>query len=510
MCAQKFFEVETSIHTHPICPCSVSNKIKILSPGRKCNGWTCEPGTHTKWIDAPCGITITTTKVDLCGLVRGAMGNVGEQFISKASAVCSCLPKALDMLGKELFKSVQNGMDFSAAVSTMIKDIMQLQKCVIDNGFKVQDNKAQVMAGDLSAAGGWTVVPAAEIDLASYGELAAAISPCLVGACQPDLIRSFFTNYLTKSKTLMADKIVVVLKEWTNILGKVEKGIKDIGSATENLFIQIKTVPSKIEEVEDKVCKDDACLGPVISEYFKKVSEAIATVQTFQDVQNATATIVEVVPKIVALIESSIEIAEAIPDVSYFLQLIVEGKLRKIEDILESIKITKELPALVTKLQKSASTIIEFITLYTGRGKATLALLENVLSTAWEGYPLEFTTDSSGNVRAGLIEIQTMIQTQVMVPFRNVTNSINALDDVLTTLPIKAGKFDLKAGVASYRRWSTVSMDLPCTRQARKKYEVAGGFKGSFDYPEFYSCKYGPKEVPWPNHHIPYLKFRIR
>lgn len=198
------------------------------------------------------------------------MGNVGQQFITKASAVCSCLPQALEMLGKDLFKSVQNGLDFSAAVSTMIKDIVKLQKCMIDNGFKVQDNKAEIIAKDLSPAGGWTVIPAAEIDLASYGELAAAISPCFIGACQPDLIRSFFTNYLTKSKELMADKIVVVLKEWTNIFAMVEKKIESIGDATENLFLQVKMVPDKIEEIEDEVCKDDACLGPVISEYFQK------------------------------------------------------------------------------------------------------------------------------------------------------------------------------------------------------------------------------------------------
>ncbi|KAK4223387.1 hypothetical protein QBC38DRAFT_459392 [Podospora fimiseda] len=355
------------------------------------------------------------------------MGNIGEQFISKASAVCKCLPKALEMVSKELFKTIENGADFSAAVSTMIKDLVQLQKCVLDNGFNIQDNKPEIMAGDLSTEDGWVAVPAAELDL----------------------IRSFFTNYLTKSKELMADKLVMVFNNWINIFAKVENRIKDIRTATENLFAQLKAVPDKIEEIEDKVCTNDTCQGPVISEYFKKVSETIATIQTFHEVQNATETIIEVIPKATALIESTIEVAEGIPDVTYFLELI-------------------------------------------------------------ESYPLEFTTDSSGNVRAGLTEIQALIETNVLIPFRNVTDSIRALEDVLDTLPIKEGKFDLKAGVASYRRWSTVSMDLPCTRQARQEYTVAGVYKGSFDYPEFYSCKYGPKELPWANHHVPYFKFRIQ
>jgi len=32
-----------------------------------------------------------------------------------------------------------------------------------DNGFEIKDNKAEIMAGDLSSAGGWTVVQAVEV-----------------------------------------------------------------------------------------------------------------------------------------------------------------------------------------------------------------------------------------------------------------------------------------------------------------------------------------------------------
>jgi hypothetical protein len=230
--------------------------------------------------------------------------------------------------------------------------------------------------------------------------------------------------------------------------------------------------------------------------------------KAFQDVRQASDTISAAVPKMVKLTRATIDAAESIPDTDYLIKLILAGKLKKIGDMLESLKITKELPKLAVDLQEATYTIVEFVTKYSSRGQETVKVLEEVLSTAWEGYPLEFTTDSSGNVRAGLVEMQSIIRQEVQAPFRNVTDAIKALTKTLDSFPIKDGKFSFKAGVASYRRWSTVSMDLPCTRRATKKYEIAG-VKGSFDYPEFYSCPYGPKTIPWPNHHIPYIKFRV-
>jgi len=64
-------------------------------------------------------------------MVRGAMGNLGKQIIEKAGAMCNCFPQVLGMLGDELFKTVENGVDLSAAVSTMIKNVIKLQKVMI-------------------------------------------------------------------------------------------------------------------------------------------------------------------------------------------------------------------------------------------------------------------------------------------------------------------------------------------------------------------------------------------
>lgn len=233
------------------------------------------------------------------------------------------------------------------------------------------------------------------------------------------------------------------------------------------------------------------------------------TTQAFADAQEGAQEVVKAVPRLVNLTRSAIDIAHSIPDTKEITDLILGGKLRKIQDILEAIKITRKLPEIIRDLQDAASPIFNLRATLQGGGENALVLLQDVVSNSWDTYPFEFTTDSNGNVRAGVREIQNLIRDDLELPLRNVTSTLNALDDVFKDFPIKKGQFDFQAGVSSYGRWSMVSMDLPCTRLKTAHYQVAGGYKGSFSYPEIYACPFGPERLPWPNHHIPYFKFRL-
>jgi hypothetical protein len=68
----------------------------------------------------------------------------------------------------------------------------------------------------------------------------------------------------------MAAHIVKVLNDWINIFDQIEKRIKAVGSAAEGLVASLQTVPDRIEAIEKKICKNDTCLGPVISAFMKK------------------------------------------------------------------------------------------------------------------------------------------------------------------------------------------------------------------------------------------------
>ena len=85
-------------------------------------------GTREVTVNIPCGIKIKTKTVDLCQTVRGAMGNAGQELITKTGAMCTCLPQFLDLMGKDTFKAATSGTDVSAAMSSMISDLMKAQK----------------------------------------------------------------------------------------------------------------------------------------------------------------------------------------------------------------------------------------------------------------------------------------------------------------------------------------------------------------------------------------------
>ncbi|KAK0634204.1 hypothetical protein B0T14DRAFT_576728 [Immersiella caudata] len=499
-CPNKFFEPEPcKTRLEYRYPCPIWSQ-----PGRMCDGWTCVPGTNEIWIDAPCGIKITTKDVDLCDLVRGGVGvNINE-----IQALCNCLPRMVELLvsksGSDLLKSVEGGQLDGVVLAPRI---LNKDQCVTDNSFNIHDNKEDLMAGDLAATNGWIVLTAAEIDMATYIELAMVIEPCVVGTCNPNLIRSFFTSYITRSQQQMGDQIVGVLEGWINIFGALEKKIAAVISSAEYLGARLQTVPTKLTDIEGRICRNDACIGSAMAEYVKKLSAAIAAVQAFQDVRNAAKTVIDVVPKLVSLTRDTVQVAKTIPEGDFFLDMVKNGDLTKIGNILSAFKITTELPALVPKLQGATSTLTEFATKYgAGRGAAAAALLTDVISTSWES--LQLPTDASTAVRKGLQEIQSVIQSEIQGPFKNVTDAIKDVENALDVFPVKPGRFAMRTGVASYQRWSIIVANLACSRTARAEYEL-GGFKGSFDYPEFYTCPVVGK-LPWPNHHIPYVKIRVQ
>ncbi|CAI4214130.1 unnamed protein product [Parascedosporium putredinis] len=487
-CKNKFFETDpckTKFEYNYPCP-------TWRKPGRTCKGWTCAPGTRETWIDTPCGLTITTKKLDICQTVRGAMGNVGKQYINTIGAVCNCLPKFFEMAGRDLFKSVSSGSALTGAASAMIGEIMQLQKCAIDNGFNVKDNKEEVMRGDLASTDGWTVIQATEIDLATYGELAAAIGACVLGSC--DTIGTFFVRYLEKSKEVMEKQITTALNQWINVFDKIEEQIKKIGASVEVLVSRLDGLPAKIKAIEEKACKSGNCVVGEVTSFMqqdaawrrtkltKRPKTSIRSRRRYPNLQRRKKAATDgaaAVESMIDITRATIEVAKSIPDSETIIQLIVSGQITEIQDIIESIKITKDV------------------------AKSSSAIVEGLLAKDWSNVG-----SLSPPVAAGLQEIQDLLRTEISEPLRDVTNTLQGLGAVLNAFPIKDGRFSFKSGVSSYRRWSTVSMSVPCSRQKTQRYEISG-FKGSFSYPEFYSCPYGPKELPWPNHHIPYFKFKV-
>ncbi|KAH7115064.1 hypothetical protein B0J11DRAFT_510670 [Dendryphion nanum] len=502
--------------THKYCdvvvpqPNPCKSKIKWHQPCGKwyapkmCEAWTCVPGTDGVTVQRPCDFSIKYKRINLCDVVRSNIGHIFNEVVDKTTAMCSCGPDAIKLLSEGLFDAVKAG-DISQGVTNLVGQLVRVQKCFIDRGFKVQETKQQVReSGALSDEGGWIVFEAAEIDLQTYGELIGAIAPCFYGACNPI---SFFTNYINRSKKTMGDQIEKHLHSWISIFDTIITRAKNVEAAIVDLFAHLKTVPDKVEKIRLRICANGACTGPTITSFIEKISEAIATATALEEITDSITDLDRDIPKMTKTIRTIMNTVNDIPDTAYFINLIASGNFTKVTDMISAFKIATELPKLGQEIQKDVSTILKGVTTFGSRANQTLELFTDIISTNWESYPLEFTTDASGSVRAGLLEMQNLIRDEITAPLQNVTKTFKTLEQGFRILPFKQGYFYSKAGVASYQRWNDFSFKMPCSTTGQQTFSFAG-FTRKVPYPKFYACDY--KDVlRWPNHHIPYVKFRV-
>jgi hypothetical protein len=239
----------------------------------------------------------------------------------------------------------------------------------------------------------------------------------------------------------------------------------------------------------------------------RTAAESIATAKAFVELKTSISDITDNVPQFIKSIETVLDATKEIPDTDYFVKMIQKGELSKIQDMTKAVRVIQDLPKLAEGLQKDIVKVVRFISTFSTQSQQLVTAFQDIIDTTWESYPMEFTTDSSGNVRAGVMETQALVREEILGPLRNVTSSFEEVQRRFQELPFKGGGFQHKVGVASYRRWNDISFKMPCLTTGYQKFS-AGGMEKEFPYPKFYSCDY-KDELHWPNHHIPYIKFRI-
>ncbi|KAH7125979.1 hypothetical protein EDB81DRAFT_663419 [Dactylonectria macrodidyma] len=494
-------------------PCKTKTTFKYPCPTWKeplklCDGSTCVPGTVEKSVDVPCGITIVTKKVSLCQTVRDSLGNTGTNFINKAGAMCNCIPKVLNLIKAGVYHTIFSAGASLDVDSELVTEMIRLQNCVLDEDLGVYDNRDEVYANELTSKDGWTVLRAAEITLATYAELVLAVSPCLTGvACNPAAVASFFIRYAKDSALTLGLQLAKILYGWKDVFGNIKNKVTAIKNSATSLTKHLASVPGKVQTTKKNICQKKRCTGPGVSAFLKKVSKALTTAQSLQSIRQAADVAATAAPEMISVVDKTIGVAKKVPSSSFFTDLVKSGSFTKVEDMLESFQIVKELPESVAELEDIIASVVALVSNYEALGKNALAAVEDVVSFSWDAYAKELKKDSSGKLRKGLIGIQKTFRTELLQPLRDLKADIKDLKDVLATSPIKKGSFKFDVGVADYQRWTTLSMDAPCAKKGKSNFEI-GGYKTSFSYPQFYSCEYGPKDIPWPNHYVPYIKFK--
>ncbi|KAI1038930.1 hypothetical protein LB503_007940 [Fusarium chuoi] len=109
-------------------PCPTPKKPKAM-----CDAWRCVPG-----------LQVLTKKVNLCDTVRKILGQPqGDSFIKSSDAICQCFPRIGELSATSGFKSFDQGV-LSTADSKDVNQVVKVQKCMNDSGFKTADDRDKV------------------------------------------------------------------------------------------------------------------------------------------------------------------------------------------------------------------------------------------------------------------------------------------------------------------------------------------------------------------------------
>jgi hypothetical protein len=182
--------------------------------------------------------------------------------------------------------------------------------------------------------------------------------------------------------------------------------------------------------------------------------------------------------------------------VSGIVQLIISGKIKKVEDVGQLLQVAKRVPSLFKDIQAVIPTIQSLAQDVQSRAPN----FGEILDSSWES--------ESAPVKEAIGKIQASIRKNLLDKVEAIIAKSKQVQDLVNGLTNRGVDVTLDVKVASYQRWSDISLDLPCSRTGQKEYSLAG-YKTSFDYPEFYSCPYSNR-IPFPNHHIPYIKLQLK
>ena len=79
---------------------------------------------------------------------------------------------------------------------------------------------------------------------------------CFIRACDVDLIRAFFTNYLQKSQDTMASQLKAILLPWTSQFAVLEQQIKNISTIFDSLASVTERIQNQVQDTSEDLGDD--------------------------------------------------------------------------------------------------------------------------------------------------------------------------------------------------------------------------------------------------------------
>lgn len=319
----------------------------------------------------------------------------------------------------------------------------------------------------------------------------------------------------------MSDEITsAVVEPWATELDIIWGYARASNTILSGMKDRLLATQSEVENIHTQLCQDvEQCIAPAVTDFYKK-GNVLFKLVGISDKEKAWETLalggeivkatdgavapVAAIERMDSLTEDTMRVA-LIRDAQSLIALVISGQLTQIAQIAQILKLGMELH-LIRQLKDNLQSGATFISNLSEQVANLDGILRSALEPNWQNDPA-ISNASFSIARDSISRVQALLRNEAE-PIRKLMSHVNGALEALRNLPFSGRELIMDFKVASYQRWSEASFNVLCSHTATQHYEAAG-FKASFDYPAFEVCPYGPKTLPWPNHHIPYLKFRF-
>ena len=440
--------------------CKTTTRIKYPcgTIPKTCTNSICVPGTDKVETKVPCGINIEYKKTTICN------GNNLKDLVKKSKATCSCLTELQDAIEDGALTIIESAK-VEAATSTALRTVSDAAQCLVNKGFDVKNNREEVMA-DLAPNGRKILLKLPEIDTAFYTEAIGAAVLCAFGECSA--LSRLFQSYFESSDNQLA-------KQFKSEMRRLFNPIEVLKRDTEAIIEKFSKPREVLKDI--KKCVDSKGSG-LKKELGTQINSFYRAVRTLDSV-TAIVRLGELFDKVIDRVEKMSDFYDSIASGSIselLIRMFSKGSdffkelqdLISLKDFKNVEKDVKSVKGLLDELQKDEAVF------------ETIAEVEKVL----EGY--------SGEV-------------QSCFAFEEVRQLKDKVDGFLKKFQVNGISFDV--GIKSYNRHVDINFDLPCSREQKKCFSVAG-YKQCIKYPEIYPCRQ-EERLALPNHHIPYVNIKL-
>ncbi|KAH7142074.1 hypothetical protein EDB81DRAFT_653755 [Dactylonectria macrodidyma] len=460
-----------------------------------------------------CGIEIDVATENICNAITSALSDDGK-FVDHAEVHCGCLPAAQrnhdgHLKDGDNLEYVWQGYLSYDINPEYLADLIKTEECLIDNGFPYQTGRTQAISKYLQPKDGWKVLRLQEVDMTLYRRLVAATWTCSfdIDNCDKARLRAFFVDYISNSDGVTTSELTRMLQSWLTLFDTIQKRIRAVNTAATAVQARLKTVSSKVSSIKKNVCQKNACKGKTASSYLTKVSKAFTATKTLNTIPAAGAKAGKNIPRAKQLTQMCLTSATTPANEDYYYELFLTANFGTTKHLPKAFQLVEDLPVAASELKNLVVSMSD-LTKHSTRARGVQTHLNGILSQNWKTNKELSKTQASRKVRDGFIQIQTLVKRDLRPPVNDLIKALTALNTELDKFPLRSKTLEFRYGAVPYERWSTQDWEVPCAEEVWREFQQ-GEFKDARYFTEIQVCDFGPNRVTFPDHHLPFIKYRF-